>query len=178
MSNTVWMRIRKQKVARKGSSDSRLNFHDFSEETCNSNTELVEEDVIASNLKDDPEYDEKHDPLSIKSAKKEENTKEDLNGVAAADLKKHECFVCDKKFSFQHSRQKHIRKFHQNACHICGSTFQTIQETAKHISGNFKKLHDYLTFQIQNLQTLFRTKNWQKLRFIFQNRRKVKFFND
>ena len=29
-----------------------------------------------------------------------------------------------------------IRTLHKNACHICGSTFQTIQETAKHISGS------------------------------------------
>jgi tRNA U54 and U55 pseudouridine synthase Pus10 len=80
--------------------------------------------------------------LTIKSAKKEKNTNEDLD-VVAADLKKYDCFVCDKKFRFQHSRRKHIRKFHKNACHICGSTFQTIQETAKHISGNLKKLHDF-----------------------------------
>ena len=124
-----------QKVARKQSSDSGLNFHDFSEETYNSNTELVEEDVIANNLKDNPQYDEKHDPLTIKRAKKEKNTNEDLDEVAA-DLKKYDCFVCGKKFSLQHSRRKHMRKFHQNACHICGSTFQTIQETAKHISGS------------------------------------------
>ena len=124
-----------QKVARKQSSDSQLNFHDFSEETYNSNTELVKEDVIASNLKDNPKYDEKHDPLTIKRAKKEKNTNEDLDEVAA-DLKKYDCFVCGKKFSLQHSRRKHMRKFHQNACHICGSTFQTIEETAKHISGS------------------------------------------
>ena len=57
-----------QKVARKRSSDSGLNFHDLSEEGYNSNTELV--DVIANNLKDDPEFDEKHDPLTIKSTNK------------------------------------------------------------------------------------------------------------
>jgi hypothetical protein len=46
-----------QKVARKGSSVSRLNFHDFSEDTYNSKTESVAEDVIVNNLKDDHESD-------------------------------------------------------------------------------------------------------------------------
>jgi hypothetical protein len=127
-----------QKVARKRSSDSRLNFHDFSEETYNSKTESVEEDIIANNLKGNPQYDEKYDPLTIKSAKKEENTNEDLDGVAA-DLKNYECFVCDKMFCFKGSRRKHMIAFHKNVCHICGSTFQTSNEIAKHISGNCKK---------------------------------------
>ena len=57
------------------------NFDDFSE--VKSKTEFVEEDVKANNLKDDPEFDEKHDPLTTKSAKEEENpNKEDLDGVA------------------------------------------------------------------------------------------------
>ena len=78
-----------QIVARKQSSDSGLNFYDFSEEAYNSNTELVEEDVIANNVKDDPEFDEKHDPLTIKSTEKEVNPNEgNLHGVAFADLKK------------------------------------------------------------------------------------------
>jgi hypothetical protein len=92
-----------------------------------------------NNLKGNPQYDEKHDPLTIKSAKKEENTNEDLDGVAA-DLKKYECFVCDKMFCFKGSRRIHMIAFHKNVCHICGSTFQTSNEIAKHISGNCKKV--------------------------------------
>jgi hypothetical protein len=105
----------------------------------NFSSELVEEDVIANNLKYNPKYDEKHDPLTVKSAKKEEYTNEDLDGVAAG-LKKYECFVCDEMFCFKGSRRKHMIAFHKNVCHICGSTFQASNEIAKHISGNCKKV--------------------------------------
>ena len=124
-----------QKVARKRSSNSQWNFHDFSEEAYNCKTEMVEEDIIANNLNGNPPHDENHDPMTIKSAKKEENTNEDLDGVVT-DLKKYECFVCDKKFCFRDSRKKHMIAFHKNVCHICGSTFQTSNEITKHISGN------------------------------------------
>ena len=36
-----------------------------------------------------------------------------------------------------------MRKLHKNACQICGSTFQTVQEITKHIAGN---LHDIRAF--------------------------------
>ena len=106
-------------------------------ENYNNKTELVKEDVIASNLRYDPEFDEKHDPLTTKSSHTEENANEDQ---IAAVLKKYECFVCDKKFSVEHIRGKHMRKLHKKACHICGSTFQTVQEITKHIAGN---LHNF-----------------------------------
>ena len=62
---------------------------------------------------------------------------------AVEDLKKYECFACDKKFSVKQNRRKHMTKFHKNVCHICGSTFQTVQEITKHIAGN---LHDIRAF--------------------------------
>ena len=83
---------------------------------------MAKEEVKANNLKYDPEFDEKHDPLTTNSAKEEENpNEENLDGVVAANLKKYDCFVCDKKFCFNYSRRKH--NFHKDACHICGSAF-------------------------------------------------------
>ena len=127
-----------QKVARKRSSDSGLNFHDLSEEGYNSNTELV--DVIANNLKDDPEFDEKHDPLTIKSLKKEENLEEgDLHGVAAADLKKHECTICKDKFKNKRLLAKHTYDVHEGTkpfkCELCVYGCYKNFDLTKHIQA-------------------------------------------
>ena len=121
------------------SKDTIQSYQSKSQLDLNFSSELVEEDVIANNLKYNPKYDEKHDPLTVKSAEKEENTNEDLDGVAT-DMKKYECFVCDKMFSFKSARRTHMIAFHKNVCHKCGSTFETSNEVAKHISGNCKKV--------------------------------------
>ena len=125
-----------QKVARKRSSNSQLNFHDFSEEAYNGKTEMVEEDIIANKLNGNPQYDEKYDPLPVKSAKKEENTNEGLDGVAA-DLKKYECTICNEKFRLRRKLAKHTYDVHEGTkpfkCELCEYGYFANFDLTRHI---------------------------------------------